>query len=51
MNWMLVESIEQEENGADADHSAKDKGVPSLSKVDSLDEIVDGWETIWESKR
>lgn len=46
-----MESIEQEENGADADHSAEDEGVPSLSQIDSLDETVDSWETIWESKR
>lgn len=41
-----VERIEQEENGADADHCAEDEGVPSLPQVDSLDEIVDGWETV-----
>lgn len=41
-----VKSIEQEENGADADHCAEDEGVPSLPQVDSLDEIVDGWETV-----
>lgn len=41
-----VKRIEQEENGADADHRAEDEGVPSLPQVDSLDEIVDGWETV-----
>lgn len=41
-----VKGIEQEENGADADHCAKDERVPSLPQVDSLDEIVDGWETV-----
>lgn len=44
--WPSVKSIEQEEDGADADHCAEDERVPSLPQVDSLDEIVDGWETI-----
>lgn len=42
----LVEGIKQEQNGADAYHRAKDQGVPSLPQIDSLDEIVDSWETI-----
>lgn len=41
-----VKSIEEEENGADADHCAQDERVPSLPQVDSLDEIIDGWETV-----
>lgn len=41
-----MERIEEEENGADPNHSAEDQRVPSLSQVDSLDQIVDGWETI-----
>lgn len=42
-----MESIEEEEDGADPDHSAEDERVPSLSQVDSLDQVVDGWKTIW----
>lgn len=41
-----MKSIEQEENGADADDCAKDERVSSLPQVDSLDEIVDSWETV-----
>lgn len=41
-----VKSVEQEENGADANHCAEDERVPSLSQVDPLDEIVDGRETV-----
>lgn len=41
-----MKSVEQEEDGADADHCAEDERVPSLPQVDSLDEIVDGWETV-----
>lgn len=44
-----MKSIEQEENGADADHCTEDERVPSLSQVDSLDEVVDSWEAVWES--
>lgn len=46
-----MKSVEQEENGADADHRAEDERVPSLPQVDSLDEVVDGWETVWESRK
>lgn len=41
-----MEGIEQEENGANANHRAKDQRVPSLSQVDSLNEVVDSWETV-----
>lgn len=41
-----MKSVEQEENGTDADHCAEDERVSSLPQVDSLDEIVDGWETV-----
>lgn len=44
-----MERVEQEEDSADADHGAQDERVPSLPQVDSLDEIVDGWETVLES--
>lgn len=46
-----VKGIEQEENGADTDHCAQDERVPPLPQVDSLDEIIDGWETVLESQR
>ena len=45
-----MKSVEQQENGADADHCAEDERVPSLPQVDSLDEIVDGWETVLENR-
>lgn len=48
-DWVSVEGIEQEENGANANHRAKDQRVPSLSQVDSLNEVVDSWETVWKS--
>lgn len=41
-----VQSVEQQQDGADADHGAEDEGVPSLTQVDSLDEIVDGGEPV-----
>lgn len=44
-----MKGIEQEENGANANHRAKDQRVPSLSQVDSLDEVVDSWETVGQS--
>ena len=45
-----MESVEQEEDGADADHRAEDERVSSLPQVDSLDEIVDGRETVLQSR-
>lgn len=41
-----VQSVEQQENGADADHRAQDERVPSFPQVDSLDEVVDGGEPV-----
>lgn len=41
-----MKSIKQEQDGADADHCAQDERVSPLPQVDSLDEIVDGRETI-----
>ena len=41
-----MKSIEEEKNGADTDHRAKDERVPSLPQVDSLDEIVNSGETV-----
>lgn len=46
-----MEGVEQEEDGADADHCAEDQGVPPLPQVYSLDEIVDGWETVEEGQK
>lgn len=43
---LSVKSVEEEEDGADTDHCAEDEGVPSLPQVDSLDQTVDGGETI-----
>lgn len=49
-NWPLgsVQSIEQEQNGAEADDWTEDQRVPPLPQVDPLDQIVDGREPIWE---
>lgn len=41
-----VQSVEQQEDGADADHRAQDEGVPPFTQVDPLDEIVDGGEPV-----
>lgn len=43
-----MQSVEQQENGADADHGAQDERVPSFPQVDPLDEIVDGGEPVSE---
>ena len=45
-----VESVQQQEDGAHADHGAENERVPSLPQVDSLDQVVNGWETVWESE-
>lgn len=50
---LSVKGIEQEEDGAEANHGAEDEGVPPLPQVDSLDQIVDGRESIcgsWNAK-
>lgn len=51
--WALgsVESVEQQQNGAEADDRAEDQRVPPLPQVDPLDQIVDGGEAIWEGRR
>lgn len=50
--WLLpsVQSVEQQQDGADADHRAQDERVPSFPQVDSLDEIVDGGEPVSERR-
>lgn len=45
-----VQSVEKQENGADANDRAEDERVPSFTQVDSLDEIVDGGEPVSESQ-
>lgn len=45
-----MKSIEQQQNGADSDHSAEDERVPSLPEVDPLDHIVDSWEAVYKSQ-
>lgn len=45
---LSMQSVEQQEDGAEADHRAQDEGVPSFPQVDSLDKIVDGGEPVSE---
>lgn len=45
-----VQSVEKQEDGADANDRAEDKRVPSFTQVDPLDEIVDGGEPVSESQ-
>lgn len=42
-----VESVEQQEDGADANHRAQNYRVPPLAQIDFLDEAIDGGETVW----
>lgn len=44
-----MESVEQQEDGADTDHSAQNQRVPPLSQIYFLDEAVDSWETVGQS--
>ena len=44
---VLVKGVEEQEEGADTNNATKYYWVPPLPQVDSLDEVVDGWETIW----
>lgn len=43
-----VQSVEQQQDGAEADHRAQDERIPSFPQVDSLDEVVDGGEPVSE---
>ena len=42
-----MESVQQEENGADANHPAQNEGVPPFPQVDPLDEVVDRREAVF----
>lgn len=41
-----VEGVEQQEDGADANHATEDQRVSPLAQIDFLDEVVDGREAI-----
>lgn len=41
-----VQSVEQQEDDADANHPTQNERVPPLAQIDFLDEVVDGGEAI-----
>lgn len=43
-----MESVEEQQDGADADDAAQNEGIPSLPEVDPLDQAVHCWKTVWE---
>lgn len=43
-----MESVQEQQDGADADDAAQNEGIPPLPKVDPLDQAVHCWKTVWE---
>lgn len=43
-----MEGVEEQQDGADADHAAQDERIAALAQVDPLDQAVHGWKTVWE---
>lgn len=41
-----MESVEEQQDGADADDAAQDEGIPPLPEVDPLDQAVHCWKTV-----